>query len=490
MNQAVQRGRRRTRRTGETASLLGAWIAPIAATVVATPYVLDRIGSAEYGLFAIVLGLVVSMAAFGMSRPLAVATAASGTLGVRRAVTWGLALAVAGALIVALLASVTPLTWLVGDEVDVGHARLAVLAGAFAVLGTALMSTAAGRVIGESRFVAVGSITAIIGVASSVGYVVVASFGGRAIALVLWNGAVVSAGALLLLRAGRRRDPARGDDQPAEAGSFDAVPAMWPFVVVQLAGNLAIVVERVGLAASTGLQAVTVFVVPHTMVLTLHAGLVWLTAPLLTRAVHLARANDTAGLVLMYQHASRLAVAAAGFGAATLAVVGHGLLDRWLNGTSVLDPGSFLVLTIYAVGLPLTVVPWTLADATGHARENAVVGIVWLGFVVAGAIASHQFGVEATVAARAAMVFTLPIYIRRVERVALGSAHAWSAAWLARLTAAVVIAAASEWFVWALLGRNITAACAATFGGAVVFVAVMPSDVRRLALMANRKNLT
>lgn len=483
-------GARRTGRAAETISLLGAWIAPIAATVVATPYLLRRIGPAEYGLFSIVLGLVVSMAAVGMSRPLAISTAADGAHAVRRAVVWGVALAVSGSLIVALVAALSPLTWLVGVEVDVGHARLAVLAGAFAVLGTALMSTAAGRVIGVSRFVAVGSITALIGVASSIGYVVIASFGGRAIALVLWNGAVVSAGAVLLLRAGRRRHRDLVEEPPTETALFDAVPALWPFVVVQLAGNLAIVVERVGLAATTGLEAVTVFVVPHTMMLTLHAGLVWLTAPLLTRAVHLVRSGDMAGLVRMYQRASRLALAAAGFGAATLAVVGHGLLDRWLDGTSVLDSGSFLVLTVYAIGLPLTVVPWSIADATGHARENALAGITWLGFVVVGAIASNRFGVEATVAARAAMVLTLPIYLRRVERRALGSARAWSAAWMARLTGAVVIAALAEWVIWTLFGRDLAAAGVAIFGGAIAFFIAMPPDVRALAPDANRNDLT
>ncbi len=348
--------------------------------------------------------------------------------------------------------------------------------------------------IGVSRFVAVGSITAILGVASSAGYAVIASLGGTAVALVLWNGVVVAAGALLLFRAGRRRPPQGGDAAPIAAIAFgatrfDAVPSMWPFVVVQLAGNLAIVVERVGLAASTGLETLTVFVVPHTMVLTLHAGLVWLTAPLLTRAVHFARVGDTAGLVAMYQRASRLAVATAGFGGVTLVVVGHGLLDRWLGGTSVLGSGSFLLLTVYAFGLPLTVVPWSVADATGHAGENAVVGTVWLGFVVVGAIASKWLGVEATVAARAAMVLTLPVYLRRIERVALESARAWSATWLARLAGAVLIAAAGEWFAWAMLGRDLVAACVATLGGAVLFVAVMPSDIRLAASSPNRETV-
>jgi O-antigen/teichoic acid export membrane protein len=469
---------RRERHLGVTAALLAAWLAPILATVIATPFVLRHIGAIEYGLFSVVLGLVVSIAAMGMSRPLAISTAAGGDADVRRSATWGIALAVAGALVVAVLAAVMPLTWLIGDQVDLNHARLAILAGSFAVLGTALMSTASGRVIGVSRFVAVGSIAATLGVATSVGYVTVASLGGLAIALVLWNGVVACVGGLLFVLAGRRRHHEEAPVGSSEPATGPETLSLWPFVVVQLAGNLAIVIERVGLAATTGLEAVTVFVVPHTMVLTLHAGLVWLTAPLLTHVVHLVRADDQVGLGRVYRRASRVGLAAAVFGGATLVVLGHDLLDRWLGGLSVMGRGPFLILTIYAFALPLTVVAWTVAEATGNARENAYVGLIWLTVVVLGAVMSEWFGVRATVVARAAVVLTLPLYIRRVERRALGGVQSWSMAWLARLLAGAGLAAACELILWKVLDGNLLAAVVALGGGTAVFVTLMPPDLR------------
>lgn len=463
----------RRRRLTSAAALLAAWLGPIAATIVATPYVLDRIGPAEYGLLTIVLGLVVSMAAIGMSRPLAISTAGDGAADVRRSVVWGVGAAVVGSLAVASLAAVVPLTWLVGREVDSGHARLAVLAGAFAVLGTALMTTVTGRLIGGSRFVAVGSITALVGVATSVGYVALASLDRTAIALVLWNGAVTCGGAALLLWAGRRR--------PAPAVAPEAVtvgvPSMWPFVIVQLAGNLAILVERVGLAATTDLETVTTYVVPHTMVLIVHGGLVWLTAPLLTRAVRLVKVGDSEGLIAAYQRASRVAVAIAVLAAVSLAVVGHTLLERWLGGESVLGRGPFVVLTVYAAGLSVSVVAWNFADATGNAAENARIGAVWLGFVVVGAVASRWFGVDATVIARAALALTLPVYLRRVERRSLGRTGVWSGAWIVRIAAVGAVVAVGEWWTWAALGRDLPAVGAALVVGALLWLALVPRDV-------------
>ncbi len=468
----------------DTVALLAAWIAPITATVIATPFVLHRIGPAEYGLYAIVLGLVVSMATLGMSRPLAVSTAGGASAGARRATVWGIVLAVGGCLAVALLAALLPLRWLVGTDVDPGHARLTLLAGAFAVLGTALMSTVSGRALGGSRFVAVGLITATIGIATSLGYVAIAATRGTAAALVLWNGSVACLGAFLFLRAGRNRRPSGTPTaKPSDEHSVEP-PSMWPFVIVQVAGNLAIVIERVGLGATSGLDAVTVFVVPHTMVLTLHAGLLWLTAPLLTRAVHLMRAGNGEGLEQTYCAASRLGAAVALFGGVTLAVLGHGVLDRWLGGDSVLASGPFLVLIIYAVGLPLTVVPWNIADATGHARENAIVGLAWLGLVVVGAIATHWFGIDATVVARAAMVVTLPAYIVRVERKAIGPSSTWNASWLAQLALAAALVGGLELVLWIGLGRTVPAAAAALLGGIIVFLTAMPRDLRSISNVA------
>lgn len=468
-------------------ALGAAWIAPITATVIATPFVLDRIGPAEYGLYAIVLGLVVSMAALGMARPLAVSTAGGAAAGARKAMAWGVGLAVGGCLLVVGLAALLPLGWLVEADVDTGHARLTLLAGAFAVLGTALMSTVSGRVLGQSRFVAVGLITATIGVATSLGYVAIASAGGAAVALVLWNGVVAGVGAAVFVFAGRARGSTavvvgeRGDERPVEP------PSMWPFVIVQVAGNLAILIERVGLGATTGLDAVTVFVIPHTMVLTLHAGLLWLTAPILTRAVQLLRSGDTAGLEQLYRAATRLGAAVAAFGGVTLAVLGHAVLDRWLGGNSVLATGAFLVLTIYAAGLPLTVVPWNIADATGHARENATVGMVWLGLVAAGAVATQWFGVDATVAARAAMVVTLPMYIGRVQRLAIGPSPAWRAAWVAHLLGVTAVVGMLELIVWTALGETVPAAAAALAGGFVLFLVTMPRDLRDISKTAIRR---
>lgn len=473
--------RRPGRRGPRTVALLAAWLAPIAATIVATPYVLDRIGPDEFGLVTVVLGLVVSMAAVGMARPLAVGVAADGAEDARRASLWGVALAVIGTVGVAVLAAAIPLDWLVGDDIDEGHARAAVLAGAFAVLGTALMATATGKVIGVSRFVAVGTITAIAGVSTSIGYVLLASFGGGAVALILWNGAVTCSAASILLIAGRHRAAEPNAGLPAGGDDVSAVPSMWPFIVVQVAGNLAILVERLGLAATTDLATVTAFVIPHTMVLTLHAGLVWLTAPLLTDAVRLLRRGDQAGLVAAYRSASRVAAAIAVFGGVTLAIVGHTLLDRWLGGESVLALGPFLLLVAYTVGLSLTVVPWNIADATGEARENARVGLLWLGVVIVGAVATRRFGVEATVAARAALLLSLPVYVRRVERRSLGGESAWSVPWLARLSCVGGAVALTEWLLWVALGRGLPGALVAVLAGALLFAPLAGlADVRNL----------
>jgi hypothetical protein len=144
-----------------------------------------------------------------------------------------------------------------------------------------------------------------------------------------------------------------------------------------------------------------------------------------------------------------------------------------------------LVLTVYATGLPLVIVAWNFADATGHARENARVGVAWLVLVIIGAVCTRWYGVDATVAARGAMVVTLPVYLRRVERLALGSVRHWSIVSTGRILGASAVVAAGELALWTLLGRGILAAGATFVGGAVIAVALVPGDVRSTALSAS-----
>lgn len=458
-------------------ALLLAWFAPLAATFVAAPIVVREVGAEEFGLFALVNGTVVSVAAIGMSRAVAVSVASRSHASTRRSLRWSVGLAAIGAVAVGAVAGFAPLDWLTGDAVTESHARAALAAGALGVVGTALLSGASGLAIGRTRYGSVGLVSSALGVLTSVGYVVIVLAGGDAVGMLLWHAAVTTAGAAVYWLLHARADPAGDGDRAARATTL----AVAPFVVAQLAGNTAVVVERVGLAATTGLDAVTEFVIPQMLVLALHGALVWLTTPVLVSAAdHISTGRDRE-LDDLYVRTSRAVAVGAGLGAAVLAVLGRDVLDALLDGEAVISPANFALLTVYALGMSLTVVPWSVAEAGGAADLTARVGTVWLAIVIAGAVLTTWGEVTAAAAARAAMVVTLPPFLLAVER-RLGLSTPWNVHWAARWLGSTCAAAGGAWIVWVAADRHLVAAIPAAAFAALVMLVAGPPELRRLVL--------
>lgn len=394
-------------------ALLAAWASPLAASVVATPVLIRRLGAGPYGLFALVTGIALAFTAVGLARPVAVATAR--LLDTATLVRRGVGVAVAGGATLAAYALVGPVGGLAGDGVGAGDARAALGAGALSVIGISLLTTFSGTALGGARFRALGWLTALVGVATSIGYVGLALAGAGVPALLLWNAVVTGTGALAF--AVLHRGPVDPSQEGPEVGPGGAGEAgatrirVAPYLVGPVCGHAALVLERVALSAALGPAAVSAYVVPQTLVLLPHAAAVWLESPLLAAV---AAGDDPAAAIRASARRLRWL--------AMSSVVGLGLLGRPLVA-AVIGPevaligwGTWLLLVAYGVGLLATVVPWTVDDAWGGARRNAAVGVTWLGLVALAALGIGSWGIVAVVVGRAAMLLTLPAYRAAVWR--------------------------------------------------------------------------
>lgn len=448
-----------------------AWIIPILATLLVTPTLIDRLGTDEFGLFGTVSGLVIGAAAIGLSRPLLLSVASGRPDHASRSLGWGLAAAGGGGLVILALAATVPTGWLSGTGVSAIQVRHALAAGAFAAVGTSLLSTLGGSASGRSHFSLLTVVTATVGTFTSIGYLWLAVNGRGAVAFLAWLGTVTTIGAVAYVLADRRQPAALPVELPVEL-PVGAAPAarLLPFVVVQLAGNAALIIERAALALAMGFGAVTVFVVPQALVLTLHGGLHWVTTPLVTRATRRRAEGDDEAVIALYRRGSRMAATLTALGGATLVVLGRPLLLAWLDDQAVIDLGPFLLLTVYATALPLAVTAWGIAESTGHAALNAWVSLWWLAAVVVGALLTPWLGVTATTGARAFLAVTVPVYLVAVERRALGGATAWGWAWTVRLVGAAAGSAACQYVLWVRLDRSLLGIGVAAVIGTVVFV--------------------
>ncbi|MEO6629608.1 MAG: hypothetical protein ABIP03_13700 [Aquihabitans sp.] len=452
------------------AGLMGvAWLVPLMATLAVTPTLVDRLGATEFGLFGTVSGLVIGVAAIGLSRPLLLSLASGHSDDASRSIVWGLASAGVGGAFILLVAVAVPTGWLDHTGVSTGQIRAALAAGAFAAVGTSLFSTMAGSASGRSRFSLLTVVTASVGTVSSIGYLWLAVDGRGAVAFLVWLAIVTTIGAAVYAASDRRWPTASLVTKPV--GPAPAARLL-PFVVVQLAGNTALILERAALAVVAGFASITVYVIPQTFVLTLHSGMHWITTPLVTRASQRYGQGDNDAVFTLYRRASRMAAMAAALGGATLVVLGRPLLQAWLPDQAVIDLGPFLLIVAYATALPMSVTAWGIAESTGHAALNAWVSIWWLAAVVVGAVLTPWLGIAGTTGGRAFLALTVPVYVAVFERRALGGATAWGLGWTSRLVVAAVLGAAMEYAVWALLDRSLVGIGVAAVGGTVTFVSI------------------
>jgi O-antigen/teichoic acid export membrane protein len=430
-----------------------AWAGPLLLSIALTPTIVRGLGDADYGLYALVTGLVTfsSTALLGRAvvRRVAAAHATdalhAGVAMVRSAM-W-LASAIGLAIAVLLWSTGNWLAFRV-FHLPGGDYRIA-----FGLVGAGIAAAIVSQVFssvlhGLHRFDLYARIVTITSVAASVGCAILAARGFGALALVVWTVIVGWIGCVLYIISARRllagamadvaqSIPQRGSGRSAIAELLTHGSAV---AVYQICGYALVIAERALVVRTLGVETLTYYVVAMNLAMPIHGLIAGSTLAVLpTASAAEARQVDVAHV---YLRSSRWANMAVVWLTLTIVVCADAFLRVWM-GDSFADQAAML-LRVHALSfgiLGLQVIAWQVAEGWGLARLNAWFTVWWLAtaLLLMPALGA-QAGAAGVALARFAGLLAVPVFIAIVERRVLGSVQwrAWLAGALGLAPAAVV----------------------------------------------------
>jgi O-antigen/teichoic acid export membrane protein len=331
------------------------------ATILATPYLLERLGVEPFGVVAAVAVVAAQMRALQMgigpsaTRLLA---ASRGRRDLREHASLMRAVVLL-ALIAALLVGgafrlVAPLLWQHGFEISPATLELALASiAAAALIAAAQPALEAGFAVllAEEEFAFLSLTRLGYGLIRVIGAVIAVALGWGVVG-VIWVQAIVDIGTSLfvgLSPAIRRGVAAPG--RPLREGMRALLGVGVPFAVADIFNSLLMDLEKLLIGILLSVTALTYYVVPFNAVVRLAILGGALSAVLLARISAVAAAGDSAGAAQLTHRATRLSIVAMAGMCAILIALSPELLTLWLGAVFAAEADlatRLLLLGIFA----------------------------------------------------------------------------------------------------------------------------------------------
>lgn len=361
------------------------WFLPVIIGFVATPLIMGKLGTRDYGLYAIILGFISYSFTFGIGRVLMKFIAeyrASGEIDKIREVVsttfwFSLALAIVGVTVVAFSAKfiVAEVLVLPPDQLRVGEVGLYLACAA--IIATMLSQIFQFILQGVHRFNSFLLLTNISGIVLNAGNVALALLGYGIEALLTWNFI-----ALFMMAAAFGTDAVR--HLPEFSLRLNLRSKQWSavlqyganIILYQLFGNLLLAFERGWIVRKFGSEAATYYIVPMTLAIYLHgivSSAILVLFPLVNELL-----GDRERLIALYEKASKMTVALILFLAIILIVGGRPLLQVWI-GPEMAEQ-SYRILVIHTLTFSLIagmMIVWQLAEGFRRSSFNSLATFVW-----------------------------------------------------------------------------------------------------------------
>jgi len=449
---AGEQPRSRTDRLATNAVFSGmSWFLPVILGFFTTPILVKGLGTENYGLYAVITGLLAYSFGFGVGKIAAKyvaeyrATGEIEKIGPVISGTFAISLAVAttGAAILAVFARpiVTDVLLIKGESIEVAVNALYL---ASVIFIAALISQIFQYILqGLKHFGTFLLLTNLNGVVLGVGNIVIVLSGGGIIALLVWNVAVVSVIGVLFYISARRGLP--GLTLTLRIGRETARSVMTygaSIILYQISANVLFIFERTLIVRKFGAEALAFYAVPMMLAIYLHS-FVGSFAVVLFPAVN-ELLSDQGRQIELYQKASKIILAIVVFVVSTFLCIGYPGLQVWINLEFAENSYALLVIHSLTFGMiALSVVVWQIAEGFGHPRINAFISAISLVIAVPLMLfASDQYGPEGVAVSRLmGAVLSLPM-IFYIERRFLGRVF-WRF-WAAILVRVCFAAAASS----------------------------------------------
>lgn len=445
----------RTDRLATNAAFSGlSWFMPIVLGFFTTPILIRALGIENYGLYAVITGLIAYSFGFGVGKIAAKyvaeyrATGEVEKIGPVISATFGISLMVAGVggTVLAVFARpiVTDLLLIEGAAAEVAVNSLYIASGLFVA---ALISQIFQYTLqGLQHFGTYLLLTNLNGFVLGVGNIVIALSGGGVVALLGWNLAVVAVMGMLFTFAAVRSLPdlklsfSVGRDTARSVATYGG-----SIILYQISANILFIFERTFVVRKFGAEGLAFYSVPMMLAIYLHSFIGSFAVVLFPAVNELL--TDSKRQAELYQKASKIILAIVTFVVVTFICTGRAGLEVWINREVAVNSYSLLVIHSITFGIvAMGVVVWQIAEGFGHPRINAFISATCLLTAVPlMLLTADTYGTEGMALSRlAGASISLPMMLY-VERRFLGKLYLrfWGAV-LIRVAIAATAAALLE----------------------------------------------
>ncbi len=475
-------GQRRSLTTNSILSVI-AWVFPILLGFISTPILVAKLGSEQYGLFAVVLGFMSYSFTFGIGRVAGKYVpehqAAGELVKVTQtiAATFWLSLAIGFVGCVTLLLTAPLIVrdiLLISPELrDLAVNSLYLAAAIILVL---MLSQVFQFVLQGlhhfDNYVALANLNALL---LGGGNIFLALSGYGVVTLFSWNLAVISITGLLFYVRAAHLLPAMRFVTPLPRTIVSTVARYAGTIILyQIFANIFFIFERSWIVRRFGAEALTFYFVP--MLLAMHmqgfiASVVQAIFPVVNELL-----SDRKRLIEIYQRASKIILVAVVFIVANLIGSGDVFLALWVSPELAVRSYPLLIPHALSFGLiSMGVMAWQLAEAFKYPIMNVIMTGLWLAIgTPLMIVAADAWQAEGVAWSRfLAVLVTFPITFYAEKRF-LGRLHVgfWLAA-IARVATAALVLLTVELLLLRLLPKTWPALFVAAGIGTLAFALVL-----------------
>jgi O-antigen/teichoic acid export membrane protein len=429
------------------------WVLPLLLGLVATPIIVSSLGHEQYGVYALILGLVGYSFTFNFGRAITKYVAeyrAAGRVddiaGVISSSLWlNISVGFVGSLLLGLLAG-----WLVRDVFGIPEPsqRSTILAIylASAIIFFTMMSQVFSSILhGLQRFDVYSKIFSVHSILLVIGNIVFALVYEGLLPLLVWNLAILICFCLVYAVAAKRTLPARSDKVRGSGKSLRKIIRYSASIVAyQVLGNVVLLFERGWITQRLGSESLTYYVVPMSLGIYLHGFVSSLVMVVFPLASELEQDRDR--LLKLYTKATKLVTAIVLFAVLSAIVLNERFLTLWMGADFAEVSAPLLVPHIVCFGLvAVLTISWQMTEGLGRPHFNAVLtGIASVICIVLMVVLTGPYGTLGVAVARLTGFATISFAIFLAERWFFGSVQ--TAFWLGHLKQIVPAAAVAFLF--------------------------------------------
>lgn len=358
------------------------WILPVLLSLIATPIIVRSLGVDNYGIYALVLGLISYSFSFGIGRAatkyVAEYRASGASENIRRLISATLLLSVGigllGLIVLSLLAD-----WLVSDVLLIDVASKQTSINAIYIAGAVIFVASLNQVFasvlqGIHRFDLYSKLFNANSFALLSGNLILAYLGFGLTTLLTWN-LITLAMSTIAFAVAAMRTVQEISLNPLSA-SRDSIHTVFRYSVgiigYQVLANGLLLFERGWITRTLGTDSLTYYAVAMSIGVYIHgfASSLLMTVAPLTSETH----RDNARLLALYEHTTKL-IAAIVLLLATVAAFGHReFLALWLGDDFAVRSGLLLVIHVVTFALNAILgVSWLMREGLGVPKHNVYI---------------------------------------------------------------------------------------------------------------------